>query len=139
MYSRLIGTRVKESGVVRRYGEMTQQGNKRRDSDVLRLYELVSLLELIPCSMRSEFEVKLVEDRLDEITVLLRGPRDSPYELGVWSVRVCFPLNYPFKSPSIVRYPVSARVEVFRGSSTKFSIQTLTKSMSCCSSRFDAI
>ncbi len=41
------------------------------------------------------------ESSRDEFLVKLPGPKDSPYEEGVWIVRVILPDDYPYKSPSI--------------------------------------
>ena len=50
----------------------------------------------------SEYEVTLKDEtKMDEFQVVFNGPKDSPYELGVWKVNVLLPDAYPYKSPSI--------------------------------------
>jgi len=62
--------------------------NKRRETDVMKL-------------LMSNYEVVLDNDSTSEFEVQLDGPADSPYEGGVWRIRVELPENYPYKSPSI--------------------------------------
>uniref|UniRef100_A0A1B0F9K8 UBC core domain-containing protein n=1 Tax=Glossina morsitans morsitans TaxID=37546 RepID=A0A1B0F9K8_GLOMM len=42
-----------------------------------------------------------IKGGLNEFHVKFFGPRGTPYQGGVWKVRVYLPDNYPFKSPSI--------------------------------------
>lgn len=51
--------------------------------------------------MMSDYKVDMVNDGMSEFFVEFRGPRDSPYQNGVWKVRVELPDAYPYKSPSI--------------------------------------
>uniref|UniRef100_A0A5S6QXE4 Ubiquitin-conjugating enzyme E2 H n=1 Tax=Trichuris muris TaxID=70415 RepID=A0A5S6QXE4_TRIMR len=62
-------------------------GKRRMDTDVIRLIE-------------SKHEVTIISG-LNEFAVKFRGPAGTPYEGGVWRVRVDLPDKYPFKSPSI--------------------------------------
>ena len=63
--------------------------SKRRESDLMKL-------------MMSGYEVVMgAEDSASEFFVKMKGPADSPYEGGVWKLRVELPVGYPFKSPSI--------------------------------------
>lgn len=51
--------------------------------------------------LMSDHEVELVNDNMQEFHVKFRGPKDTPYETGVWRLHVELPDNYPYKSPSI--------------------------------------
>lgn len=51
--------------------------------------------------MMSDYDVKLVQDSMDEFFIKFEGPRDSLFEGGVWKVHVELPDQYPYKSPSI--------------------------------------
>ncbi|XP_051118566.1 ubiquitin-conjugating enzyme E2 5-like isoform X2 [Andrographis paniculata] len=62
--------------------------SKRRDMDVMKL-------------MMSDYTVETINDGINEFNVEFHGPKESPYEGGVWKVRVELPDAYPYKSPSI--------------------------------------
>ncbi|XP_038054317.1 ubiquitin-conjugating enzyme E2 H [Patiria miniata] len=62
--------------------------NKRRmDTDVVKLIE-------------SKHEVTILKG-INELMVKFHGPKGTPYDGGVWKVRVDVPDKYPYKSPSI--------------------------------------
>jgi len=63
--------------------------SKRRDMDIMKL-------------MMSDHDVSMGnEDSSSDFYVKFHGPKDSPYENGIWKVHVTLPANYPYKSPSI--------------------------------------
>lgn len=62
-------------------------GKRRIDTDVIKLIE-------------SKHQVTLISG-LNEFMVKFLGPTETPYEGGVWNIRVDLPDKYPFKSPSI--------------------------------------
>lgn len=51
--------------------------------------------------LTSDFPSALVNDNIRELYVCLDGPKDSPYEGGMWKIHVEIPDQYPYKSPSI--------------------------------------
>jgi ubiquitin-conjugating enzyme E2 H len=62
-------------------------GKRRLDTDVIKLIE---------CKL----DVQILGG-LNHFSVKFFGPKDTPYEDGVWKIRVHLPDEYPFKSPSI--------------------------------------
>lgn len=62
--------------------------SKRREMDVMKL-------------LMSDFNVQVENDNIQEFFVNFEGPKDSPYEGGVWKVHVELPEAYPYRSPSI--------------------------------------
>jgi ubiquitin-conjugating enzyme E2 H len=49
----------------------------------------------------SDYHVDISEENTTEFHVRFNAPRDTPYEGGVWRVRVTIPDAYPYKSPGI--------------------------------------
>merc|ERR1719171_1550730 len=61
---------------------------KRMEIDVMKL-------------MMSDYRVDMVNDDMQELFIIFKGPKDSSYEGGTWKVHVELPAAYPYKSPSI--------------------------------------
>ncbi|KAA8491135.1 Ubiquitin-conjugating enzyme E2 5 [Porphyridium purpureum] len=62
---------------------------KRREMDLMKL-------------MMADYDVVMCdEDRVGEFYVKFHGPKDTPYEGGLWKVHCELPDAYPYKSPSI--------------------------------------
>lgn len=65
----------------------TNPGKRRMDTDVLKL-------------IQSKHKVKILSG-INEFIVKFVGPADTPYQGGLWNIRVELPERYPYKSPSI--------------------------------------
>lgn len=68
--------------------EQSSATKRRRDADVAKL-------------MKLKYDVTFPDDSLTNFRVKFHGPRDTPYEGGVWIVEVVLPDQYPFKPPTI--------------------------------------
>ncbi|XP_071729656.1 ubiquitin-conjugating enzyme E2 5-like [Rutidosis leptorrhynchoides] len=62
--------------------------SKRREMDLMKL-------------MMGDYKVEMINDGMHEFYVHFHGPADSPYDGGMWKLRVVLPDAYPYKSPTI--------------------------------------
>ncbi|SMN22184.1 similar to Saccharomyces cerevisiae YEL012W UBC8 Ubiquitin-conjugating enzyme [Maudiozyma saulgeensis] len=67
---------------------MSGNPKRRIETDVMKL-------------LMSNHDVQLINDNMQEFYIKLIGPKDTPYEGGLWRLHVELPDNYPYKSPSI--------------------------------------
>lgn len=58
-------------------------------------------LDVMKLLTNDDFKASLINDNLKELCVCLEGPKDTPYEGGLWKIHVELPEQYPYKSPSI--------------------------------------
>ncbi|KAL0290161.1 UNVERIFIED_CONTAM: Ubiquitin-conjugating enzyme E2 4 [Sesamum angustifolium] len=77
--------------------------SKRREMDLMKL-------------MMTDYKVETINDGMQEFYVEFHGPKESPYQGGVWRIRVELPDAYPYKSPSIgfvnkIYHPMLMRCE----------------------------
>jgi baculoviral IAP repeat-containing protein 6 len=72
---------------------MAQIGSGKR---IRRLaQESASLLNSLPLSLSSSVFVRVAEERLDTMKILITGPADTPYSSGCFEFDVYFPTDYP--------------------------------------------
>ena len=51
--------------------------------------------------LMSDYEVTLVNDNMQEFYVRFKGPKETPFDGGLWKIHVELPDQYPYRSPSI--------------------------------------
>lgn len=56
-------------------------------------------IKLLTSSLPDEIHVKAFEDRMDLYSVLIKGPRNTPYEDGLFLFDFQFPAEYPLAPP----------------------------------------
>lgn len=49
----------------------------------------------------NEFSIKTVDDSLNKLTAVLKGPEDTPYEGGEFRISIQIPSQYPFSPPKL--------------------------------------
>ncbi|RSH83444.1 Ubiquitin-conjugating enzyme E2 8 [Apiotrichum porosum] len=51
--------------------------------------------------LMSDYQVTLVNNKMNEFFVKFYGPAETPFAKGVWKIHVELPEQFPYKSPSI--------------------------------------
>ncbi|KAA6413221.1 MAG: ubiquitin-conjugating enzyme h [Lasallia pustulata] len=84
---------------------------RRIETDVMKMYDVPTLVDKTTISLMSDYEVTLVNDNMymalfvyafgQEFYVRFKGPEETPFMGGLWKVHVELPDQYPYKSPSI--------------------------------------
>lgn len=57
----------------------------------------------------SQFYAAPLEDDLFEWHFTIRGPRETPFEGGIYHGRIVLPSEYPFKPPNIILLTVKKK------------------------------
>jgi ubiquitin-conjugating enzyme E2 D/E len=47
-------------------------------------------------------DIEINDDMYAEHTVLLKGPKDTPFENGIFKILINMPADYPFKPPKMI-------------------------------------
>lgn len=68
--------------------DQSMLARKRKERDIAKL-------------VQKNYKVERDPSNPDHFSVAFEGPADTPYEGGLWQLRVFLPDNYPYKSPSI--------------------------------------
>ncbi|KAF2075779.1 hypothetical protein CYY_002912 [Polysphondylium violaceum] len=79
------------------------KGMPSQQSRTLRIaQEQSSLIKSLPLTFDSSVFVRVHEQNIDIMKVLITGPSDTPYSAGCFVFKVTFPANYPFAPPSVI-------------------------------------
>ena len=57
---------------------------------------------LLRKSPREGVQLSLDEDRLDQFSGAIMGPADTPYDGGIFQVKINIPVDFPFSPPEII-------------------------------------
>ena len=55
----------------------------------------------LPCNPSSTIFLRMQSDLMDKLQVLISGPEDTPYSLGLFIFDILFPTDYPQVPPKV--------------------------------------
>lgn len=56
--------------------------------------------QILDSNMNEAFSIGLIDDNMYTWKVVIIGPKDTPYESGIYEAEMIFPLNYPQAPPT---------------------------------------
>jgi ubiquitin-protein ligase len=66
------------------------------------MLELSSLNNNLPINFNSSIWIRINKNNINFISFLISGPKDTPYQDGLFEFHVFFPSNYPNKEPKVL-------------------------------------
>jgi len=66
------------------------------------LSEITSFKSGLPLNWESTIWVRISKDNINLFSFIISGPKDTPYENGLFEFHACFPQDYPNKEPSVL-------------------------------------
>ena len=77
--------------------------NKIENKSVMRiLSEISSLKQNLPLNWGSTIWARVSKSNLNLLKLLISGPKDTPYENGLFEFHIHFPNNYPLSPPNVL-------------------------------------
>jgi ubiquitin-protein ligase len=80
----------------------TKNVTTNKKSIIRIMSEISSLKTTLPLSNDSSIWIRISEDNFNIITFLISGPKNTPYENGLFEFHCCLPHNYPIEPPKVL-------------------------------------
>lgn len=64
--------------------------------------EISSFKTGLPLNWESTIWMRVPKNKMNLFTFLISGPKDTPYENGLFEFHACFPVDYPNKEPKVL-------------------------------------
>lgn len=81
----------------------SKRNDKIEQKSVMRiLSEISSLKQNLPLNWETSIWIRVSKTHFNFLTVLIAGPKDTPYENGLFEFHIYLPVNYPNSPPSVL-------------------------------------
>lgn len=79
------------------------KGTKPEQKALIRILSEISSFKLgLPLNWESTIWVRISKDNINIFSFIISGPKDTPYENGLFEFHACFPQDYPNREPSVL-------------------------------------
>ena len=87
------------------YHYYSKKNQKLNQSAIMRtLSEISSFKSSLPLNWESSIWVRISKTNINLFSFIISGPKDTPYENGLFEFHVCFPIDYPNTVPEVIIY-----------------------------------
>ena len=82
---------------------LNQKDNKIDSKSIMRiLSEISGLKKNLPLNWESSIWIRVAKSHLNMMIVLISGPKDTPYENGLFEFHIYLPSDYPSSPPQVL-------------------------------------